>query len=581
MDTGQLRTILWLRWRVSRNQWSRGGLLNIVLTTIAAAALLVLGILSGIAGVLVGFLALADASPLKLLAAWDVFAGLFLFARMISLASEFQRPDTIDISRMLHLPISLKDIFFVNYLASHLTLSIILFLPLMLGLCVGLILGRGGFMIGLAPLVLGFVFMVNAWIYCLRGWLLTLTMNKSKLCVIIVGIAFGFILLAQIPCLIGNIPRDRRLRDSETSQSPPTEVLTPTRPDSPDQKTLPRVILLAHHFVPFLWVGNGAMSLAEGNLWPAVLGTIGGFGIGALGLRPAYRSTLRFYRGQAADKRTAKKAKAETHVAGRSLLEKKLPGGVPEEVAASAFAFFRVLSRASEMKIALVADFIFLLIFGAMMSVRQLVMIDNNCKPFVATGVIVFLFFGMSHLMFNQFGFDRSGFRVLVLLPTPRKYILLGKNFAFLPIAVGIGLILLVFVKIALDISFIVFIAASLQLLAAFLLLSMMGNLFSILVPYHVACGFKLTKISNKTRLFNFISQLLLSIAMAPIFLPAGIGLLLSRVRWLPPSSTNLLLSAVLLGLLLFFYRLSLTPLGNLLQKREKEILQIVTQEVE
>ena len=162
MNWSQLRTIIWLRWRLTRNQWSRGGQLNAVLTMIVAVALLVLGVASGIAGVLVGFFVLAEASPLRLLVAWDVFAGLFLLAWTIGLVSEIQRSETIDISRMLHLPISLRDIFIVNYLASHLTFSIILFLPWTVGLCVGLSLGRGGLMIGLVPLVLCFVFMITA-----------------------------------------------------------------------------------------------------------------------------------------------------------------------------------------------------------------------------------------------------------------------------------------------------------------------------------------------------------------------------------------------------------------------------------
>lgn len=581
MDASQLRTILWLRWRLSRNQWSRGGLFNLVLTTFVTVALLVLGIVSGIAGVLVGFFVLAEASPLKLLVVWDVFAGLFLFAWMIGLVSEIQRSETIDIGRMLHLPISLKDIFIINYLASHLTLSVILFLPWTLGLCTGLSLGRGGYMIGLVPLVLGFVFMISAWTYCLRGWLVTLMVNKRRRRAIIAGITFGFILLSQIPYVISNLQHDRRRRNSETTQSAPIEERTTARPDNPVKETLPRVILLAHHFVPFLWVGNGAMSLAQGHVWPAILGTAGGFGIAAWGLRRAYRSTLRFYQGQAAGKRTSKKAKTEKPVSGRNFLEKQLPG-VPEEAAASALAFFRALSRAPEVKMALATNFIMLLIIGGMILVRRSATIGDSFRPFIAPGAIVFMFLGMSQLACNQFGFDRSGFRALVLLPAPRKFILLGKNFAFLPTAVGIGFIPLVLAKIALNISFIVFLAAGLQLLAAFLLLSMMGNFFSVLVPYRVASGsLKPTKSSTKTNLLIFVSRLLFPTVMSPIFLPAAMGLLWSRVGWLPAAPTNLLLSAVLLGLLIFFYRLSLAPLGNLLQKREKDILQVVTQEVE
>jgi len=581
MDASQLRTILWLRWRLSRNQWSRGGLFNAVLTTIVSVALLVAGIVSGIAGVLVGFFVLAEASPLKLLVAWDAFAAVFLLAWTIGLVSEIQRSETIDISRMLHLPVSLRDIFLVNYVASHLTFSIILFLPWTLGLCLGLILSRGGYMIGLVPLVLGFVFMISAWTYCLRGWLVTLMVNKRRRRAIIAGVTFGFILITQVPYLIGNLRHDHRKHAPETTQSAPAEEQTTAHPDSPDKETLPRVVLLAHHFVPFLWVGNGAMSLAQGSLWPAVLGAAGGFGIGALGLRRAYRTTLRFYQGQATGKKTAKKAKAAKPAAGRNFLERQLPG-VPEEAAASALAFFRALSRAPEVKMGLATNFIMLLILGVMIFVRRSATISDNFKPFIAPGAIVFVFLGMSQLACNQFGFDRSGFRALVLLPTPRKYILLGKNLAFLPTAIGIGFVVLVLVKIALNISFIVCLAAGLQLLAAFVLLSMMGNLFSVLVPYRVASGsLKPTKTSTKTSLLIFVSRLLFPTIMAPIFLPATMGLLWSRVGWLPAASTNLFFSAALLGLLHFFYWLSLAPLGDLLQRREKDILQVVTQEVE
>jgi hypothetical protein len=582
MNWSQLRTIIWLRWRLSRNQWSRGGLFNAVLTMIVTVVLLVLGIAGGIAGVLVGFFVLAEMPPVKLLLAWDAFVAAFLLAWMIGLVSEIQRSETIDISRMLHLPISLKDIFCVNYLASHLTLSIILFLPLILGLCLGLILGRGGFMVGLVPLVLGFVFMISAWTYCLRGWLVTLMVNKRRRRAIIAGVTFGFILLTQLPYLIGNLRHDRRKHASETTQSAPTEEQTTDHPDSLNEKTLPRGVLLAHHFVPFLWVGNGAMSLAQGNVWPAVLGVAGGFGIGALGLRRGYRSTLRFYRGQAAGKRSTRRPKAEKlATAGRNLLERQLPG-VPEEAAASALAFFRSLSRAPEVKMMLATNFIMLLIFGAMIFARRAAGLSSNSKPFIAAGAVVVTFFGMTQLMFNLFGGDRGGFRTLVLSPTPRKHILLGKNLAFLPVTVGIGMTLLVLVKVVLRVSFIIVLAASLQLVAAFFLLSTAGNLVSVLVPYHIAPGsLKPTKSSTKTTFLIFISRMLFPTAMVPIFLPPGLGLLLSNVGWLPAAPTNLFFSVALLALLALFYRLSLVPLGDLLQRREKEILQVVTQEVE
>ncbi|MCJ7702697.1 MAG: hypothetical protein MUO62_14020 [Anaerolineales bacterium] len=63
MNWSQLRTIIWLRWRLTRNQWSRSGQLNITLTMIVVVIGLVVGAGGGIGGVLAGNFALAKASP--------------------------------------------------------------------------------------------------------------------------------------------------------------------------------------------------------------------------------------------------------------------------------------------------------------------------------------------------------------------------------------------------------------------------------------------------------------------------------------------------------------------------------------
>ena len=582
MNWSQLRTIIWLRWRLSRNQWSRGGTLNAVLTIIITFIGLGIGLAGGVVGLLTGTFALAKASPPVMLVVWDMIIGLFLFFWLAGIVSEIQRSETIDISRLLHLPISLRNVFMINYIASHLTTSIILFLPGMLGLSAGLILGGRGFMGLMFPLVLSIIFMVTAWTYCLRGWLVTLMMNKRRRRTIIAGITFAFILLSQIPYILGNLADDRNRHRPKTPESVQIEQETPDESGEREKIVLPKGLLLAHKVVPFLWVGNGAMLLAEGNAWPAVLYAAGGFAIGALGLRRAYRSTLRFYQGQTAGKSTKRKPKAEKLAGtGRNLIERQIPG-IPEEAAASATAFFRCLMRAPEVKMMLATNFIMLLIFGTMIFIRRSANISDNFRPFIATGAVIFMFLSLSQLMYNVFGFDRGGFRQLVLLPARRKDIIFGKNLAFLPIAAGIGVIFLVFVKVVMRISFVTFIAAGLQLLAAFVMISMVGNLVSILVPYRVAAGsLKPTKSSTKTGVLIFLSRMFFPIIVAPIFFPPAMGLVISRFSRLPAAPVNLLFSAALLALLALFYRLSLGPLGELLQRREKEILQVVTKEVE
>ncbi|NQT04182.1 MAG: ABC transporter permease [Planctomycetes bacterium] len=581
MDWSQLRTIIWLRWRLTRNQWSRSQL-NAVLIMIVAVTVLVLGVVSGVAGVLVGFFVLAEMSPQRLLLAWDVFFGVFLFAWMIGMVSEIQRSETIDISRMLHLPISLRDIFLVNYIASHMTISIILFLPLILGLCLGLLLSGRWLMIWMFPLVFCLVFMITAWTYCLRGWLAALMVNKRRRRAIIAGVTFSFIVLVQLPNIISNLAHGRKKHRPDTVKSAPLDEQATRQPVSRNKRPIPHAVLLAHKVVPFLWVGNGAMSLARGNALPAVLGTAGAFCIGGLGLRRAYRTTIRFYQGRTIGRRSKQKPKAKkVPVVRKNFLERQLPG-IPDEAAALALAFFRSLTRAPEVKMALATNFIMLLLFGTMFFARRMSNLSDNFKLFIASGPILFTFLGMSHLVFNQFGFDRGGFRQLVLLPVPRRHILLGKNLALLPIAIGIGLTLLVLVKIILGISFTIVLAACLQLLAVFVLLSIAGNLISVLVPYRISPGsMKRTKTSAMTSLLIFISRLLFPVAMVPMLLPPAAGLLMSSLGWLPAGPVNLLLSTVMLGLLVFFYRLSLPGLGNLMQRREKQILQVVTAEVE
>jgi hypothetical protein len=98
-------------------------------------------------------------APGVILGVWDGTIGAFLLFWIIGIVSEIQRSEAIDISKMLHLPVSMRGIFFVNYLASHVTASIIVFVPWMLGLSIGLAAGRGWAMLWMSP-VLGFIFMI-------------------------------------------------------------------------------------------------------------------------------------------------------------------------------------------------------------------------------------------------------------------------------------------------------------------------------------------------------------------------------------------------------------------------------------
>lgn len=568
----QLQTILWLRWRLTRNQWTRSGKLNALITMVVAVFLVLAGAAGGVGGLLAGAFAMPEVSPTVMLLVWDMLIALFLLFWLAGIVAEMQRAEAIDISRILHMPISLRGIFFINYLASYVTLSIITFLPGLMGLSIGLAWGDRWTMIALLPLVFAFLFMVTAWTYYLRGWLVMLMKNPRRYRAIVAGATLAFILLTQLPSLFletvhkDDSPRRKRETTAETA----------------DERGMPSAVLLVHKVAPPLWVAYGAMSLSRGDPWPAALGTAGACGLGALGLGCAFRSTRRFYEGRATGAKSRRKAReaAPAAVTGRTFLERTLPV-VSEEAGALALASFRSLMRATEVKMALAVNLVWLLIFGVSLLSRSEPP-PGSVRAFIATGAALAPFLGMMQIMFNQFGFDRAGFRTLVLSAVPRSRILLGKNLALLPFALVTGSIILLVAAIALQVPPVVVAAACLQLLTAFLLLSMLGNLVSSLVPHWVAPGsLKRTKAPAMKRFLMLLCHALAPAALAPVFLPALAGQLFSAADWLPAGPTNLVFSAIELSIVVILYRLSLAPLGDLLQHREKQILDVVTQEVE
>jgi len=91
----------------------------------------------------------------------------------------------------------------------------------------------------------------------------------------------------------------------------------------------------------------------------------------------------------------------------------------------------------------------------------------------------------------------------------------------------------------------------------------------------------KPTKTTSLVTVLIALSHVLFPTAMIPIFFPAVLGLVLSRWRGLSAGPVILLSSVILLGLMILLYQFSLSGLGDLLQRREKAILKVVTEEVE
>lgn len=581
MNREQLKTILWLRWRLMCNQARRGGGLGAAIAAIVGVSAVMLAALAFVGALLAAVFGLGKGSPSVIMGVWFGVTVFFLFFWMIGLLTELQRSETIDLQKLMHLPVALGQMFVINYLVSHFAISIILVVPVMLGLGIGLAIARGPEMILMIPLALSMVFMVTAWTYCLRGWLATMMTNPRRRRTVIMCITLAFVLLAQGPNLYFNLFQSHR----SSGQSGKGQ----NREREASMKKSFSNLVAAQKFIPPLWVSADARGLAEGNPLPALLGTLGCAGIAALGLRRAYRSTIRFYHGE-----TGGKAAAKTQTAGRTknispprakgkkdFLERSI-SFAPEQSSALALATIRSLLRAPEVKMAWASAFIVTIILGATFFFRAATKLPDAVKPFIATGSVVFPMFFLAQFLANQFGFDRDGFRALILSPADRRLILLGKNLAILPMAVTFGLLLIALSAARLHLPVTTILATLFQLASLFLIGSLAGNLLSILIPYRIQPGtMKPTKMPGLAMVVLVLCQMLFPVAMAPVFAGPLLELIWHKLEWPDFVPLNLICSALLCVVMAILYRQMLPPLGRLLQRRETKILGVITVEVE
>jgi hypothetical protein len=607
-----LQAFVWLRWRLMVNQLRRAGFVNAVLLTIVTIGLVVAAIPLFIGAFLIGQFAIPRAAPEYLLYAWDGVIIAFLFFWCIGLITELQRAEPMSLSKFLHLPVSVNGAFLINYVSSLCRLSLIVFLPVMLGFGLAHVVTKGIFLLPVLPLLAAFLLMVTALTYQLQGWLAALMSNPRRRRTVIVMATVIFVLIVQLPNLInilapwGARPRidqtarvaeeiqnlgralaskeidqpeyDRRIREVYSGQVTAIKVANQEAADHAKQ-----IALVANLALPFGWLPLGVMSMAEGRMMPAILGLLGMTLIGAGSLYRAYRTTVGLYQGESSNTpvRRAAVIGSDATTAARKrrrlLIEADLPG-LTEPVAVIALAGFRSLLRSPEAKMMLLSPLIMIPIFGSMLW-RGRQSIPETIRPLIAVGGMGLVLLGMMQLMANQFGFDRDGFRVFVLSAARRRDILLGKNLAFAPVALGIAGLLLVILQAVCPMRLDHFLATIPQYAAMFLVYCILMNLLSILTPTYVAPGsLKASNPKFTTVLVQIVMVfVLVPLTIGPTLLPLGIETLLRFAGWPATVPTYLVLSLVQLALVTAIYLLMLELQGGLLQTREQTILENVT----
>ena len=202
MNWQHLQTFVWLRWRLLYNQWRRAGAFNAILMMILTVGAIVTAVPLFIGCFVLGLYLIPRAEPAYLMYAWDgVIAGFLLFW-VIGLVAELQRTDPLSLSKFMHLPVSPKGAFLINYLSSLFRLSLLVFGPVMLAFCLALLFTKGLLLLFMLLLLAAFLLMVTALTYQFQGWLAALMSNPRRRRTVIVIITAMFVLISQLPNLL-------------------------------------------------------------------------------------------------------------------------------------------------------------------------------------------------------------------------------------------------------------------------------------------------------------------------------------------------------------------------------------------
>jgi ABC-2 type transport system permease protein len=611
-----LRTFLWLRWRIISNRNRRAGAFSVILQSLLMAIGVAAGVLAFVGGIAAGYFALPQISSDNVMLIWDGMVIAFLFFWMTELLIELQRSELLSLDKFLHLPVSLSSAFMINYVGSISSAGAIVFLPLMIGVAIGLVFSKGPLMLLLFPLIAAFAVMVTALTHQFRGWLASLMVNQRRRRTIISVATLVFVLIVQTPNILNftsgrwrnragtergdQIARQKEKLDLALAKREITpedydrkvkELRHPTREE--DWSFVQQIAGTLNRFIPLGWLPYGVAAAFDGKILPGVLGTFGLALIGAGSLRRSYRTTMRLYTGDfnATPTTTATRSIATDADGDRlksvptsgkysaAFLERRIRG-LSEYASVVTMASLRALMRAPEAKLMLLSPVIMLFVFGGMFFRR--VPPPELMRPLMASGGFTFIFFMTLGMVGNQFSFDRSGFRTYVLSPAPRKDILLGKNLAMAPFVLTFMTLTALLIQYQYPMRADHFIAVLIQMLPMYLVFCLVGNVLSIIAPMPVAAGsMKPVKPKATTLLIHTAFIFFFPLVLSPTLIPLGIEFLLSWSKpdtWVP---AYLMLAVGECALMLWLYPRILSSEGDLLERRERKILEVVTTKAE
>ena len=615
MIWSHLRAVLWLRRRSNRNSIRRHGSFAIFVTRLLKAVILIGSAVMFAASLYAGGALVGKLSDEQIVVLWTLITLAFAASWSFGVLADLQRSDSLSLEKLLHLPISLTTAFFINYLSSFFSLTLVFFLPSMLGLAVAHVRAGGAKMWVLFPLIFSFIGMVTALTFQFRGWLAALMTNKRRQRTILTAITIFIICGAQVPNManiywqrVSNQAREEshRARDAELEelkqqldsdqisvhefQQRSQTVRDSYREQRKQERrehtaSLTKLIASATKWLPLTWTAHGAGAALRGNVWPALLEVGGALLIAIASLGRSYRTTLRYHRGEfsmgnpgsSGDGKDTTRC-ATSNLSNKPLLvERRLPL-TGEPVAAVAVTTFRSLTRAPEAKMGLLSLLIMFVIFGSMSIGGGMPPMPDFARPLLPLGVLMMSAVGVIPIGANLFGLDRQGFRLFVVAPLKKRDILLGKNLATAPLVLPVGWAGVAFLQWLQPLPLSDLVATLVQSFTIVMVSCMVCNLMSILTPSRVASGaIRKGNPTLATALFQFLILLLLPIGIAPTVIPWVVDAGMTFLGWDFGLPVYLLLSIALAIVTAVVYLKVLKYQGALLDEHQHKILTVVT----
>lgn len=616
MNFKHLVALLRLRSQLTWNQIRKAGKLNVIISVIGLVCAALCTTSAFFIGMIGGAFWFQEASVAAVLVTWNVIVGLFLIIWLIGLMVELQQTEMMSLDKLLHLPISLRGAFFLNYTSSFFNTSFLLFVPTMFGLAIGMVFARGLGMSIAIPLIIGFLFLVTTITYQIRGWLARLMENKRRRGTIIAIMTIFFVCASQIPNLINMRNKSQRDEQRTTAKQEMADAVEfsmletdakiaagyadplsngwqveKSKNDlkraakakrSEDRSKRRRlalgVVRQIDAYFPPAWLALGIANAAEGSYLTGLLAIAGMFAIGLISLTFSYRSSMKKYTGVEPKRKKSRSKSAEPKLQKLDLLFKQLPF-VSEHVSSVTTASFRSLMRAPEAKMVLLMPLIFGLLFASFLLANKQMEIPNLFRPMIPIGVITMMMFAIISILFNQFGLDRDGFRALVLSPVKREDVLMGKNLSVIPLAFALCGVLIGMIQFFIPQDIFTLLASFIQIPAIYLLYCILGNVVSIFFPMGIKRGTMQPVNPRFVPMLIFMLGIMLApgILLIPTMVACGIPMLLEFWFQISAGWLYFLLSIVQLVATVFVYRWSIKLQGNWLWKQESKILAIVS----